>query len=279
MKACRTRAVNRILVVLLMTNVILHPAASSRVAEAAPKKQTSSRKSSVRKTKTTVASKKKTVKSAVPPADPWKQKLPLLAGGLGVLALAGGVGLVMSRRGRKQEAPVPVLTEAEEVVHLRTMLEAERMRQKQHEDLYWKMAMNASDVLYIMHPTEGTVEWYGQIDTMLGYTQNSFPRTIEAWAESIHPEESEKIIALYTEACHGEADFKVEYRMRHRNGAYRDWQHRAVRFLDITKRCCTSLVPVAMSPSAIGRKSACATTRTSSSAFWKPMPTLLCSAT
>ena len=114
----------------------------------------------------------------------------------------------------------------EELVRLRTLLEFERTRQREMEDLYWNMAMNATDVLYIMHPTEGTVDWFGQIDTMLGYTKNSFPRTIEAWAEAIHPDESEKIIEMYTRSCKGGEDFRVEYKMRHRNGAYRDWQHR-----------------------------------------------------
>ena len=116
--------------------------------------------------------------------------------------------------------------EDEELIRLRTLLEFERTRQREMEDLYWKMAMNATDVLYIMHPTEGTVDWFGQIDTMLGYTKNTFPRTIEAWAEAIHPDESEKIIEMYTRSCKGGDDFRVEYKMRHRNGAYRDWQHR-----------------------------------------------------
>jgi PAS domain-containing protein len=88
------------------------------------------------------------------------------------------------------------------------------------------MALNASDVLYAMYPEAGRIEWLGQIDLMLGYAHGSFPRTVEAWADSIHPEETEKIIALYTRACEEGEEFQVEYRMRHRNGSYRDWSHR-----------------------------------------------------
>ena len=37
--------------------------------------------------------------------------------------------------------------EDEELIRLRTLLEFERTRQREMEDLYWKMAMNATDVL------------------------------------------------------------------------------------------------------------------------------------
>jgi diguanylate cyclase (GGDEF)-like protein/PAS domain S-box-containing protein len=116
--------------------------------------------------------------------------------------------------------------EAVESARVRQELESIRARLKENEESYRQMALNASDVLYAMYPEAGRIEWLGQIDLMLGYAHGSFPRTVEAWADSIHPEEAEKIIALYTRACEDGDEFQVEYRMRHRNGSYRDWSHR-----------------------------------------------------
>ncbi len=150
----------------------------------------------------------------------------LFSGSTIVLALLAGRAMRMRRLRSTVPENVPLPDTDEENARLRFLLEGERKREKQREDLYWKMAMNATDVLYIMYPGEGTIEWYGQIDKMLGYTQNSFPRTVEAWADSIHPEESERIITMYKDSCRTGQEFKVEYRMRHRNGSYRDWSHR-----------------------------------------------------
>jgi diguanylate cyclase (GGDEF)-like protein/PAS domain S-box-containing protein len=106
-------------------------------------------------------------------------------------------------------------------------LETLRIRLKESEETYRQMALNASDVLYAIYPDEGRIEWLGQIDLMLGYAHGSFPRTIEAWAESIHPDEVENILDVYAQACATGEEFQVEYRMRHRNGSYRDWLHKS----------------------------------------------------
>ena len=205
---------------------------SARAARTSSQNQEATRRASARQSAARRAAQQRALQTSG--ARKWR---PLLYRYRVYLAL-GAASLVfialasMSAARRKKEAEQPQSQwnarhgEDEELIRLRTLLEFERTRQRELEDLYWKMAMNATDVLYIMHPTEGTVDWFGQIDTMLGYTKNSFPRTIEAWAEAIHPDESEKIIEMYTRSCKGGDDFRVEYKMRHRNGAYRDWLHR-----------------------------------------------------
>lgn len=141
-----------------------------------------------------------------------------------------------------EAAPQTASQTAENLAHeddaqrVRDELESVRVRLKESEETYRQMALNASDVLYAMHPEAGRIEWLGQIDLMLGYAHGSFPRTIEAWADSIHPDEAENIIALYTGACEQGEEFTVEYRMRHRNGSYRDWSHRGKPLYDNNKK-------------------------------------------
>src|SRR5439155_26240261 len=50
---------------------------------------------------------------------------------------------------------------------------AERKRAEralfQWQELYRLMALNASDLLYVCRPDNGKVDWFGRIDTMLGF--------------------------------------------------------------------------------------------------------------
>jgi PAS domain-containing protein len=127
--------------------------------------------------------------------------------------------------------------EAMDVHRVRQELENTRARLKESEETYRQMALTASDVLYAMYPEAGRIEWLGQIDLMLGYAHGSFPRTIEAWADSIHPDEAENIIALYTRACKEGDEFQVEYRMRHRTAAIATGRTAASRCMGRRKNC------------------------------------------
>ncbi|HVF85927.1 MAG TPA: diguanylate cyclase [Abditibacteriaceae bacterium] len=153
-----------------------------------------------------------------------RPQVVILAAALGFISVA--IALITITRPRTSEPKEDARLETDDVVRLRTMLEFERARQKEHEELTRAMTMSATDVQYVMHPVSGNIDWFGPFDTLLGFSRNAFPRTIEAWAENIHPEESEGIVALYADSCRGACDFKAEYRMRHRNGTYRDWVQR-----------------------------------------------------
>jgi PAS domain S-box-containing protein len=94
------------------------------------------------------------------------------------------------------------------------------------EETYRQMAFNASDVLYVVDPPTEGLEWYGQIDQMLGYAEGEFPRTMKAWEEVIHPEDRPKVLDAYDKSCASGAAFEVEYRVRKRDGAYLFWEDR-----------------------------------------------------
>src|SRR5213079_349408 len=81
------------------------------------------------------------------------------------------------------------------------------------EQLYRLMALNASDLLYVFRPDDGKIDWYGQIDKLLGYSEGELPRTREAWESSVHPEDCGRVKAAYTRAHETGGVFHVEYRI------------------------------------------------------------------
>src|SRR5213592_2527644 len=94
------------------------------------------------------------------------------------------------------------------------------------EQLYRLMALNASDLLYVCRPDDGRIDWYGQIDKLLGYLEGELPRTREAWERSIHAEDCGRVKAAYTRAHETGEAFHVEYRIRRKDGAWLYWADR-----------------------------------------------------
>src|SRR2546425_3937110 len=88
------------------------------------------------------------------------------------------------------------------------------------------MALNASDLLYVFRPDDGKIDWYGQIDKLLGYSEGELPRTREAWERSIHAEDCGRVKAAYTRAHETGEAFHVEYRIRRKDGAWLYWADR-----------------------------------------------------
>jgi PAS domain S-box-containing protein len=94
------------------------------------------------------------------------------------------------------------------------------------EQLYAQIALNASDVLYVIHTDTGQVDWFGQIDKVLGYDEGEFARSIESWNRSTHPDDRERVSAAYREAHHSGRTFTEEYRIARKDGGYVYWSDR-----------------------------------------------------
>jgi PAS domain S-box-containing protein len=103
------------------------------------------------------------------------------------------------------------------------------------EQLYRLMALNASDLLYVFRPDDGKIDWYGQIDKMLGYSEGELPRTREAWERSIHAEDCGRVKAAYTRAHETGGVFHVEYRIHRKDGAWLYWADRGRTVFDEDK--------------------------------------------
>jgi PAS domain S-box-containing protein len=61
---------------------------------------------------------------------------------------------------------------------------------------------------------------------MLGYEPGEFPRTLDGWAASVHPEDVKRVMAAVQAHLERHAVYEEEYRVRTKDGAYRWWSAR-----------------------------------------------------
>jgi PAS domain S-box-containing protein len=93
------------------------------------------------------------------------------------------------------------------------------------EERFRIAAEMANDIIYEWDLKQ-SVEWSGKIDEMLGYEPGKFPRTLDGWAASVHPDDLEHTMAGIQAHLEGGAPYAVEYRVRRKDGIYRWWSAR-----------------------------------------------------
>ncbi len=144
---------------------------------------------------------------------PLRERLWLIVALVSVtlLAAGAGVGLIW----RQQE--------------LRSARERYRAAEglDQSEARFRLVAESASDGIYEWDLRQ-SVEWSGRVDELLGYAPGEFPRTLDGWADALHPEDRERVMAAVQAHLAGRAPYSVEYRIRARDGSYRSWAARGV---------------------------------------------------
>ena len=91
------------------------------------------------------------------------------------------------------------------------------------EERFRAAAESASDVCYEYDHATGLVEWFGDVDALLGFAPASFPRTRAAWEEILHPDDRDRVLAALGRHLAGGERFEAEYRVRGADGAYRHW--------------------------------------------------------
>jgi len=99
------------------------------------------------------------------------------------------------------------------------------------EERFRIAAENLTDVIYDWNLRE-KVDWHGDIDGILGYAAGEFPRTIEAWAATLHPEDQDRVLAALEAHVRGEAPYFAEYRVKRRDGEWRWWTARGTALRD-----------------------------------------------
>lgn len=65
---------------------------------------------------------------------------------------------------------------------------------------------------------DNTMVWDDRMFELYGISRDSFPSTLDAWTNGLHPEDRERAIADCQAALHGEKDFDTFFRVSHPDG-------------------------------------------------------------
>ena len=93
------------------------------------------------------------------------------------------------------------------------------------EERFRIAAETANDVVYEWDLKQ-SVNWWGNIDGMLGYEPGEFPRTLDGWTQSVHPDDFERTMAQVQAHLDQRTPYVAEYRVRRKDGVYRWWSAR-----------------------------------------------------
>jgi len=99
-------------------------------------------------------------------------------------------------------------------------------------ELFRKAVQSTTDIVWEWDMASNNLEWFGDIDALLGYSPGEFPRTLEAWENALHPDDHGRVmIALNRHTETGEP-YNVEYRIMRKDGTLRNWIDRALVIYD-----------------------------------------------
>jgi two-component system cell cycle sensor histidine kinase/response regulator CckA len=91
---------------------------------------------------------------------------------------------------------------------------------RQSEERFKTAAKLATDLIYEWDPETAKMNWYGDIDEMLGYAPDEFPRDLERMNEYIHPDDRERVLKSVENHIKTGEPFVEEYRLRKKNQDY-----------------------------------------------------------
>jgi PAS domain S-box-containing protein len=92
-------------------------------------------------------------------------------------------------------------------------------------------AGSLTDVVYEWDLND-KVDWYGDIDGIMGYPVNGFPRTLAGWAEKLHPEDKERVVAEIEGHLKRSEPYITEYRVMNIEGEWQWWSARGTALRD-----------------------------------------------
>jgi PAS domain S-box-containing protein len=90
----------------------------------------------------------------------------------------------------------------------------------------------AYDLIYEWNVKTDSLDWFADIDGLLGYKPGEISRDINAWLDLIHPEDKEQLGDAVMRHRTSTDPIKYEYRIKHRDGSWRYWKDYALPLLD-----------------------------------------------
>ena len=103
---------------------------------------------------------------------------------------------------------------------------------RQSEERFRLAAQSITDVVWEWDIVTGQLDWFGDVDSLLGYATEESPCTIEAWEALVDPEDHDRVMAALDRHCTADAPFDEEYRIRRKDGGICHWQARGAAVRD-----------------------------------------------
>ncbi len=91
---------------------------------------------------------------------------------------------------------------------------------QESEKRFRVVAEAARVMIYEIDVLTGEILVLRGLQELLGYRQGEIALTREWWTDALHPEDRDRIIAQSEESLRSGKDYRVEYRLRHRDGRY-----------------------------------------------------------
>jgi PAS domain S-box-containing protein len=106
----------------------------------------------------------------------------------------------------------------------------------QAEERFRLTAQVTADLIYEWDVKNDTLQWFGNFDKALGYERGEIPRTLEAWAQLIHPKDRERMKDSVQRHRTSIEPIHDEYRVRKKDGRWLYWMDRGAPVLDENNR-------------------------------------------
>ncbi len=117
---------------------------------------------------------------------------------------------------------------------LRDVTERKRAEEalRQSEERFRLAAQSITNMVWEWDLVTGTLDWFGDIEGLLGYPPGEFPHTVEAWKALVDPEDHDRVMAALDRHGKGDAPYDEEYRVRRKDGGVCHWRARGTAIRD-----------------------------------------------
>ncbi len=130
----------------------------------------------------------------------------------------------------KENLEQRVMDRTNKLININEALEKEINERKQIEkalqesELRFRTAGKAAyDLIYEWDVATDSLEWFGDVDRILGYQQGEISRNIDAWLNLIHPEDVQTLVDAVELHRTSTDAIRYEYRIRYSSGEYHHW--------------------------------------------------------
>ncbi len=96
--------------------------------------------------------------------------------------------------------------------------------QRASEERFRLAAQSVSDVVWQWDIETHRLDWYGGIDSLLGFQPGQFPRTVEAWENVLHPGDKARVMAALESHFKAGRPYREEYRVFRKDGSIAHWR-------------------------------------------------------